>query len=117
MVFLVGFSTIIVVLVGTDYVQQGKITAGNIVEFIMYVNLLTWPVTAIGWAASLIQRAAASQKRIDEFLEIAPEIDNGELEISELVSGIEFKNVWFAYPETQTKENFSNQRVGKASRR
>ncbi len=103
MVFLVGFSTIIVVLVGTSYVQQGKITAGNIVEFIMYVNLLTWPVTAIGWAASLIQRAAASQKRINEFLKTEPEIETKKGELIELKGNLSFQNMSFTYKDTGIK--------------
>jgi len=100
MVFLVGFSTIIVVLVGTNYVQEGKITAGNIVEFIMYVNLLTWPVTAIGWAASLIQRAAASQKRINEFLKTTPSIDNKKGQLVDLKGNLNFQNLSFTYKDT-----------------
>ena len=100
MVFLVGFSTIIVVLVGTNYVQQGKITAGNIVEFIMYVNLLTWPVTSIGWAASLIQSAAASQKRINQFLKTEAEIDTNKGENILLKGNLSFQNLSFTYKDT-----------------
>lgn len=103
MVFLVGFSTIIVVLVGTGYVQQGKISAGNIVEFIMYVNLLTWPVTSIGWAASLIQSAAASQKRINQFLKTEAEIDTKKGEAIKLNGNISFDNLSFKYKDTGIK--------------
>jgi len=66
---LVGFSTLLVVYIGSKEVMAGEITVGNITEFIMYVFMLTWPVTALGWTSSQIQRAAASQKRINEFLQ------------------------------------------------
>ena len=100
MVFLVGLSTIIVVLVGGVYVRQGIITPGNIVEFIMYVNLLTWPVTSIGWAASLIQSAAASQKRINEFLKTEPSIETTKGNSIDLQGNIEMKGLSFTYPDT-----------------
>lgn len=76
MVVLIGLSIIITVYVGGLEVAKGHITTGNIAEFIIYVNMLTWPVTSLGWISSLIQQAAASQKRINEFLEIKPEIMN-----------------------------------------
>ncbi len=76
MLVLIGLSTIITVYVGGLQVAKGTITTGNIAEFIIYVNMLTWPVTSLGWISSLIQQAAASQKRINEFLEIKPEIAN-----------------------------------------
>lgn len=100
MVFLVGLSTIIVVLVGGTYVRKGIITPGNIVEFIMYVNLLTWPVTSIGWAASLIQSAAASQKRINEFLKTEPTIETTKGANINIQGTIEFKSLSFTYPDT-----------------
>lgn len=76
MALLIGASTIITVYVGGLQVVAGKIDAGNIVEFVIYINMLTWPVTAIGWIASLTQQAAASQKRINEFLKTQPAITN-----------------------------------------
>lgn len=79
---LVGISTILTVYVGGQEVINGSITAGNIAEFIVYVNMLTWPVTSVGWVTSLVQRAAASQKRINEFLDTQPEIKNEEHAIS-----------------------------------
>ena len=100
MVFLVGMSSIIVVLVGGAYVRQGIITPGNIVEFIMYVNLLTWPVTSIGWAASLIQSAAASQKRINEFLKTKPSIETTKGDDIDVQGVIEFNSLSFTYPDT-----------------
>ena len=72
MLLLIGASTVITVYVGGLQVVKGGITAGNIAEFVIYVNMLTWPVTAIGWIASIIQQAAASQKRINEFLNTPP---------------------------------------------
>lgn len=101
---LVGISTILTVYVGGQEVINGSITAGNIAEFIVYVNMLTWPVTSVGWVTSLVQRAAASQKRINEFLDTQPEIKNEEHVIStDLVGKISFKNVSFTYPDTGIK--------------
>jgi ATP-binding cassette subfamily B multidrug efflux pump len=74
MVLMVGASTIITVYVGGLLVVDGSITTGNIAEFVIYINMLTWPVTAIGWIASLTQQAAASQKRINEFLQTTPTV-------------------------------------------
>jgi ATP-binding cassette subfamily B protein len=76
MLVLIGLSTIITVYVGGLEVAKGNVTTGNIAEFIIYVNMLTWPVTSLGWISSLIQQAAASQKRINEFLGTASEIGN-----------------------------------------
>ena len=102
MLLLIGMSTIVTVYVGGLQVIKGNITPGNIAEFVIYVNMLTWPVTAIGWVASIVQQAAASQKRINEFLETKPDIENEENAISvEKITGkIEFQNVRFVYPDT-----------------
>ena len=97
---LVGLSTIITVYVGGKEVINGSISSGNIAEFIVYVNQLTFPVMSLGWVTSLIQRAAASQKRINEFLKTQPEILSGKSEPSNLTGNIEFKNVNFTYPDT-----------------
>ncbi|MBL1411123.1 ABC transporter ATP-binding protein [Sphingobacterium faecale] len=98
-IFLVGFSTIITVYIGGIEVDKGTITAGNIAEFIMYVNQLTFPAMALAWVTSLIQRAAASQKRINEFLNTKPEIISGR--VSERLTGaIQIENLSFTYPET-----------------
>ena len=100
MVLLIGISTIVTVYVGGLKVTKGELTPGNIAEFVIYVNMLTWPVTAIGWIASIIQQAAASQKRINEFLKTKPTITN-TLENAEAIQGaISFKNVGFNYPDT-----------------
>ena len=95
---LVGFSTLLVVYIGSKEVMAGEITVGNITEFIMYVFMLTWPVTALGWTSSQIQRAAASQKRINEFLQANSELEIGK-QIAKPISGNwVFKNVSFTYP-------------------
>ncbi|MGB4400830.1 MAG: ABC transporter ATP-binding protein [Daejeonella sp.] len=97
---LVGLSTIITVYVGGKEVMRGTISAGNIAEFIVYVTQLTFPVMSLGWVTSLIQRAAASQKRINEFLHTPPEIVSNKTEASSLKGHIEFRNVSFTYPDT-----------------
>ncbi len=102
MLLLVGLSTIITVYVGGLEVMDGTITSGNIAEFVVYVNQLTFPVTSLGWVTSLIQRAAASQKRINEFLKTEPEIKSGEIE-QNLSGKIVFKEVSFTYPDTGIK--------------
>jgi ATP-binding cassette subfamily B protein len=97
---LVGFSTLLVVYIGSKEVMAGEITVGNITEFIMYVFMLTWPVTALGWTSSQIQRAAASQKRINEFLQATSELEIGK-QITKPISGNwAFNNVSFTYPGT-----------------
>jgi ATP-binding cassette subfamily B multidrug efflux pump len=97
---LVGLSTIFTVFIGGKQVINGAITAGNITEFIVYVNQLTFPVSMLGWVTTLIQRAAASQKRINEFLHLQPDIVSGKVEIPEFEGSIQFKDVSFTYPET-----------------
>jgi len=95
---LVGFSTILVVYIGSREVIAGRMTVGNITEFIMYVFMLTWPVTALGWTSSQIQRAAASQKRINEFLDAKSELTTGKQIRQEIIGNWEFKEVSFTYP-------------------
>jgi ATP-binding cassette subfamily B multidrug efflux pump len=97
---LVGFSTLLVVYVGSNEVMAGRMTLGNITEFIMYVFMLTWPVTALGWTSSQIQRAAASQKRINEFLEIKSELLPGLQILQPILGKWTFNQVSFAYPGT-----------------
>ncbi|MFZ4260658.1 ABC transporter ATP-binding protein [Sphingobacterium sp. HJSM2_6] len=98
-IFLVGFSTIITVYIGGLEVNNGNITAGNIAEFIIYVNQLTFPAMSLAWVTSLIQRAAASQKRINEFLQTKSDIVDGTQ--SPVLSGaIEVQNISFTYPDT-----------------
>jgi ATP-binding cassette, subfamily B, multidrug efflux pump len=102
MLLCIGASTIITVYVGGLQVVSGEITPGNIAEFVIYVNMLTWPVTSIGWIASLTQQAAASMKRINEFLDTKPAIDNSQntVNVPHLNGDIVFENVGFTYPDT-----------------
>ncbi len=101
MLLMIGASTIITVYVGGLQVVKGNITPGNIAEFVIYVSMLTWPVTAIGWIASLTQQAAASQKRINEFLDTKPEIMNPvNGSTAPLRGGVAFDHVNFTYPDT-----------------
>ncbi|HBH22446.1 MAG TPA: ABC transporter [Cytophagales bacterium] len=97
---LIGLSTILTVYVGGMEVIAGKISIGNIAEFILYVNILTWPVTSLGWVTSIIQRAAASQKRINQFLNET----NSIISVQNLEKGIQgklvFDNVGFVYPDS-----------------
>ncbi|MDH5396962.1 MAG: ABC transporter ATP-binding protein/permease [Cyclobacteriaceae bacterium] len=97
---LIGLSTIITVYVGSVEVINGTLTFGNIAEFIIYVNLLTWPVTSLGWITSIIQRAAASQKRINEFLFEKNTICSTENLEKEVRGDITFDNISFIYPDS-----------------
>lgn len=97
---LIGLSTILTIYAGSAEVINGTLTFGHIAEFIIYVNLLTWPVTSLGWISSIIQRAAASQKRLNEFLKTDNDIISTEdLEV-ELNGEIEFRDVVFTYPDS-----------------
>ena len=106
---LIGLSIIITVYVGALEVFDGNLSIGNIAEFLIYVYLLTWPVTALGWITSIIQRASASQKRINEFLKESSDIISSENKRIILQGKIEFKNVFFKYSDTriQGMENVS----------
>lgn len=100
---LIGLSTLLTIFMGGLYAIRGdqQVTTGTITEFIMYVNLLTFPVSAIGWTASMIQRAIASQRRINEFLHTAPVIKNPPAALEKKLEGvIEFNKVNFTYPDT-----------------
>ena len=101
MLLLIGASNIIVIYVGGLQYINGEIDSiGTIAEFIIYVNLLTWPVAAIGWVTSLVQEAEASQKRINEFLKEEPEIKNTTNILFDIKGNIEFKNVAYKYIDT-----------------
>ena len=100
MVLLISLSTLLVVLIGGFQVYDGKLTAGNIAEFILYVNMLTWPVTAIGWIASVIQEAEASQARINQIMDQKSGIQNTNSQVYPIHGDIEFKNVTFIYPNS-----------------
>lgn len=97
---LVGISTIITVYVGGIQVIQGEIGYGVIAEFILYVSILTWPVTSLGWVTSIVQRAAASQTRINEFLDIKNDIVSSQNLEADIHGGIVVENVSFQYPES-----------------
>ena len=101
MIFLIGLSNIIVIYIGGRQYIDGEIESlGVIAKFIIYVNLLTWPVATVGWVTSSIQQAEASQKRINEFLKQEPTIKNTNPQPSIIEGDIEFKNVSFTYPDT-----------------
>ncbi len=103
MILLIGLSTLLTIYMGGILVSRGEITNGNIAEFIIYVNYLTWPFTSIGWIASLIQQAEASQKRINEFLETEPAMQNQEQLNIPLKGKIVFENVSFTYKDSGIK--------------
>ena len=103
MLLLIGLSTTLTIYIGGKEAAAGNITTGNIAEFIIYVNMLTWPMASIGWVTSIIQRAAASQKRINEFLHIKPEIQNHHQKTSKIDGAVRFENVSFTYPDTGIK--------------
>ncbi len=98
---LIGLSTLLVIYLGGvfHFADPNELTNGNIITFIMFVNMLTWPFASIGWVTSLVQRASASQQRINEFLEVKPEIVNTNSEPFSFEGEIEFKNVSYTYPE------------------
>ncbi len=100
MILLIGLSNILVIYIGGLRYMAGEISLGTIAEFIMYVNMLTWPVAVVGWVTSIVQQAEASQKRINEFLEHQPEIVNNNLKPSTIKGSIEFKDVSFTYDDT-----------------
>ena len=100
---LIGLSTILTVYIGGIEVMRGTITTGNIAEFIIYVNLLTWPVATLGWVTSLTQRAAASQERINEFLNTKSEILSIENKTTPIKGEVKFDNVTFIYPDSGIK--------------
>lgn len=102
MILLIGISNIFVIYIGGMQYINGEIsTVGTIAEFVIYVNMLTWPVAIVGWLTSIVQRAEASQKRINEFLGQVPTIVNTAQEKHPIYGKIEFKNVRFTYEDTQ----------------
>ncbi|HTM67646.1 MAG TPA: ABC transporter ATP-binding protein [Flavipsychrobacter sp.] len=120
MTFFIGLSMLSTVLIGGYFAIKGQISAGNIAEFVIYINLLMFPISSIGWVASMIQRASASQKRINEFLQTRPEIRNEVTTVDEghsagdrrqkaeeegkaITGKIEFDHIGFTYPHTGIK--------------
>ncbi len=101
MILLIGCSNLIVIYVGGNQYINNEIEIGVLAEFIIYVNMLTWPVAVVGWITSIVQQAEASQKRINDFLKEAPEIFDGPGITKEITGTIEFKGVSLTYPETQ----------------
>lgn len=102
MIFLIGLSNLFVVYIGAKMYIDGTITdIGIIAQFILYINILTWPIASLGWISSMIQEAESSQKRINEFLNEIPEIKNLQPEHTKVQGEIEFKNVSFTYTDTQ----------------
>lgn len=100
---LIGLSVLLTIYIGGSQVIKGEITYGNIAEFVIYVNMLTWPVTALGWITSINQRAAASQKRINQFLKEKNNIVSTENLQKDLKGDVSFKNVGFVYPDSGIK--------------
>ena len=97
---LIGVSTVLTIYIGGLEVFKGNITTGNIAEFIIYVNMLAWPVASVGWVTSLIQRASASQERINEFLNLKPQINNMVKEETIINGNIKFNNISLIYSDT-----------------
>jgi ATP-binding cassette subfamily B protein len=100
MMMLIGTSNLLVIYIGGSQFIDGKIDFGTVVEFLIYVNMLTWPVAVVGWVTSMIQQAEASQKRINEFLKQKPSIENLASQETPIKGKIEFKNLSFTYPDT-----------------
>jgi ATP-binding cassette subfamily B multidrug efflux pump len=98
---IMGISTLLTIFIGGRYQIHHQVTAGTIAEFVVYINMLTFPVSALGWVASMIQRASASQKRLNEFLDTQPAIGNVTDAVRRDISGdIRFRNVSFTYAHT-----------------
>ncbi len=101
MILLIGISNLLVIYIGgTRYINGQIAEFGTIVEFLIYVNMLTWPVAVVGWVTSMVQQAEASQKRINEFLETEPSIENLVAENTPIGGNIEFDHLSFTYPDT-----------------
>ena len=103
MILLIGISNLTVIYIGGKQYINGEIPIGVIAEFILYVNMLTWPVAVVGWVTSMIQQAEASQKRINEFLEEVPDIQNNTKKSFKIKGDIDFKNVSLVYDDTKIK--------------
>lgn len=100
MVLLIGASNLMVIYIGGNQYINNEIDFGTIVEFLIYVNMLTWPVAIVGWVSSMVQQAEASQKRINEFLNEVPAIQNTVSKTETVAGTIEFNNLSFTYPDT-----------------
>lgn len=101
MSLMIGISTLLTIYLGGLQAIEDPSKVGTVIEFVIYINMLTFPVSAIGWTASMIQRAAASQKRLNEFLSIQPVITQNKKSLFKPTNGaIEFKDVHFTYPHS-----------------
>ena len=100
-IFLIGLSTVITIYLGGIKTINNELDYGDIIQFIFYINMLTWPFASVGWVSSLIQRAAASQKRINEFINITDKVLNNGNEKLEQIFKVEFKNINFKYPNSE----------------
>jgi ATP-binding cassette subfamily B protein len=100
MILLIGISNLLVIYIGGRQYINGEIQIGVIAEFIIYVNMLTWPVAVVGWVTSIVQTAEASQKRINEFLEEEPDIQNEQTKATEIHGKVAFDNVRLVYDDT-----------------
>lgn len=100
MLLLIGISNLLVIYIGGNLYIEGKIQIGVVVEFMLYVNILTWPVAVVGWVTSMVQEAEASQKRINEFLNEVPEIKNNSDRPIKINGNVTFKDVTFTYEDT-----------------
>ena len=100
MILLIGVSNLMVIYIGGKQYIDGEIQIGVVAEFIIYVNMLTWPVAVVGWVTSIIQTAEASQERINEFLQEIPEIQGDDVAPSKVQGNISFQNVRLAYDDT-----------------
>ena len=99
-IFLIGLSTVITIYLGGIKTINNELDYGDIIQFIFYINMLTWPFASVGWVSSLIQRAAASQKRINEFINITEKVLNNGTEKLEQIFKVEFKDIYFKYPNS-----------------
>ena len=99
-IFLIGLSTVITIYLGGIKTINNELDYGDIIQFIFYINMLTWPFASVGWVSSLIQRAAASQKRINEFINITEKVLNNGAEKLEQIFKVEFKDINFKYPNS-----------------
>ena len=99
-IFLIGLSTVITIYLGGIKTINNELDYGDIIQFIFYINMLTWPFASVGWVSSLIQRAAASQKRINEFINISDKVLNNGTEKLEQIFKVEFKDIYFKYPNS-----------------
>ncbi len=101
---LIGISTLLTIMIGGIYQVQERISAGTIAEFVVYINMLTFPVSALGWVASMIQRASASQKRLNEFLDTKPTVRDPDQAVDKVLNGdIDIQNLSFTYEHTGIK--------------